>query len=302
MSVRLAVICTVAVVALACQFTSEPIPEPTGVPAATVTPIPVSTESPVAPTRSPALMLDISVAAIRDDLPDYDRDDWRHWTDEDRDCQNTRHEVLIEESRTPVEYKTNDDCKVEAGEWYGAYTGMVVTDPTQLDIDHLVPLANAHKSGGWAWSSERKRSYANSLDDPGHLIAVTASANRMKGAKGPEDWLPPNEAYRCQYALDWINVKRTWDLTATPAEANALQDLLATCDNPIELAPTKADPVTAPTSPPATMSGAVYSSCDEAEEAGEQRVRGSIGSGRGFPMSTVPSARDGDGDGVVCEK
>ena len=45
-----------------------------------------------------------------------------------------------------------------------------------------------------------------------------------------------------------------------------------------------------------------YSSCDEAVEAGEERVQGSNGPGRGFPKSKVPSARDGDGDGVVCEE
>ena len=250
------------------------------------------------------MLLDITVADVPDELPDYDRDDWRHWTDEDRDCQNTRHEVLIEESRTDVEYKTDDQCKVEVGEWYGAYTGTVVTDPTELDIDHMVPLANAHKSGGWAWSDERKRSYANSLDDPAHLIAVTRAANRMKGAKGPEEWLPSNTAHLCQYALDWIRVKQTWELTATPAEASALQELLATCDSQIELASTEANPVAAPTSAKPTTQGPgeVYSSCDEAEAAGVQRVQGSIGSGEGFPSSVVPSARDGDGDGVVCEK
>ena len=249
-------------------------------------------------------MLDITVAPVLDELPRYDRDDWRHWTDEDKDCQNTRHEVLIEESRIPVQYKSDDRCKVEAGEWYGAYTGVVITDPTKLDIDHLVPLANAHKSGGWAWSDERKRSYANDLDNPAHLIAVTASANRMKGAKGPEEWRPSNEEHLCQYALDWIKVKQTWALTATPAEASALQELLSTCDSPIELATTEADPVALPTSAKPTTRGPsqVYSSCDEAEAAGVQRVQGSIGRGEGFPSLMVPSARDGDGDGVVCER
>ena len=241
--VWVALLCLLAAMAaLACRPESTP----------TNTPVQGSTVAPTAAdglTVEPfptAVQLPITVAAVPEDLPSYDRDDWRHWTDEDRDCQNTRHEVLIEESRIPVEFKDEDDCKVEAGEWFGAYTGVIVTDPTELDIDHLVPLANAHKSGGWAWSSQRKRNYANSLDDPGHLIAVTSAANRMKGAKGPEDWQPANEAYRCQYALDWINVKQTWELAATIAEASALQDMLATCDNPIELAPEKADPVANP--------------------------------------------------------
>ena len=297
-------VCLVAAAALACRVSSEPTPEPTGVPTPTATPTLAPTQSPLVPTQPPTVLLDIAVAAAPDNPPSYDRDDWSHWTDEDRDCQNTRHEVLIEESRTPVEYKTDDQCKVEAGEWYGAYTGVVVTDPTKLDIDHLVPLANAHKSGGWAWSAERKKSYANSLDDPGHLIAVTSGANRSKGAKGPEEWLPSNTAHLCQYAFDWIKVKQTWDLAATPVEASALQELLATCENPTELTPSTGDPAAVPTGPKPTApgQGAVYSSCDEAEDAGEMRVQGPIGTGKGFPRSMVPGARDGDGDGIVCER
>ena len=297
-------VCLVAAAALACRVSSEPTPEPTGVPTPTATPTQALTQSPVEPFPT-AVQLPITVAAVPDELPSYDRDDWRHWTDEDRDCQNTRHEVLIEESRTDVVYKTEDRCKVKAGEWYGAYTGAVVTDPAKLDIDHFVPLANAHKSGGWAWSSERKRSYANDLEDLGHLIAVTSGANRSKGAKGPEEWRPSNEAYSCQYALDWIKVKQTWGLTATLAEASALQELLATCDSPTELTPSTGDPAAAPPSPGVTehtASGAVFSSCDEAEDAGEMRVQGPIGTGKGFPRSMVPGARDGDGDGIVCER
>ena len=84
---------------------------------------------------------------------------------------------------------------------------MVVTIPGDLDIDHMVPLANAHRSGAWQWSPERKRLYANYLDDPNHLIAVTARANRSKGARGPEEWQSPDSSYWCQYAVDWITIK-----------------------------------------------------------------------------------------------
>ena len=129
--------------------------------------------------------------------------------------------------------------------------------PVDLDIDHLVPLKNTHDSGGWAWSSARKEDYANYLGDPDHLIAVTNTANRPKGAKGPGEWRPPDREYWCQYATDWTEVKFEWGLSMTQREA---------------------------------------------ETAGEARVQGSMGVGRGFPQAMVPGARDGDGDGVVCER
>lgn len=120
-------------------------------------------------------------------------------------------------------------CRVASGQWVAPFTGAVVTDPSKLDIDHLVPLANAYRSGGHAWDSDRKRAYANDLSNPAHLVAVTASANRSKGARGPEDWRPPDEAYWCQYARDWMAVKVVWELTVTPAEVEALGEMLETC-------------------------------------------------------------------------
>ena len=285
--------------------TSTPLDKPTVALEPTATsPVPTPEQSPMAvgTTVQPTIRLSITVATVPGDLPTYDRDDWRHWIDEDDDCQNTRHEVLIAESQTAVTYNSDKQCQVAVGQWFGAFTGTTVTEASKLDIDHLVPLANAHRSGGWAWGAERKQQYANSFDGPDHLIAVTASANRSKGAKAPDEWRPPNESYWCQYAVDWITVKQTWQLTVTPSEAEALQDMLETCASPPLLTITETDPTSDPASPtPTPMAGDTYASCDAAEEAGEQRVRGSAGQGRGFPISKVPSARDGDGDGVVCE-
>ena len=248
----------------------------------------------------------ITVSPIPGDLPPYNRDDWRQWNDEDGDCQNARHEVLVEESLAEVKYKSERECQVVTGEWYGAFTGTTVTEAGELDIDHLVPLKNAHESGGWAWTAARKEQYANSLADPVHLIAVTSSANRSKGAQGPDEWRPFNESYWCEYAEAWIMVKQTWELTATPTEANALEEMLGTCAIPPKLTVIKSDRVPSPARPtrsptPSTTGDAIYDSCEAAEEAGEQRVLGSRGSGRGFLQALVPSARDGDGDGVVCE-
>lgn len=126
-------------------------------------------------------------------------------------------------------YQDAQQCRVASGEWVGLFTGQTSTDPGDLDIDHIVPLKNAHDSGAWAWTESRKREYYNDLSNPEHLIAVSASANRSKGARGPENWKPPDMTYWCQYATDWIGVKNRWELTETEAEAKALGEMLDTC-------------------------------------------------------------------------
>ena len=165
------------------------------------------------------------------------------------------------------------------------------------------------------------RSTPNYLGDPDHLIAVTKGANRSKGAKGPEGWRPPDEGYWCQYATDWTEVKMEWGLTMTQTETEAVIDMLDTCEEPVEVEAERAEDIAGNGNVGADYSrggngntdssaGArepdvntsVYESCEEAVEAGESRVQGSAGGGRGFPKEMVPSARDGDGDGVVCER
>ena len=253
------------------------------------------------------LVITITIATVPDDIPEYDRSDWRHWIDEDGDCQDARQEVLVEESLVEVTFETDRKCRVETGRWYGAFTGVYVEDPSDLDIDHLVPLKNAHLSGGWRWDAEMKEEYANDLSDPDHLIAVTVSANRSKGAKGPEEWGPPEQSYWCDYATDWTEVKARWELTMTKVESEIVMDMLGTCENPPDVDVREAlESATGEHQfePEEESESSVYQLCEEAESAGEQRVQGSQGSGRGFPKVTVPSARDWDwdGDGIVCER
>jgi hypothetical protein len=117
------------------------------------------------------------------------------WADSDKDCQNTRHEVLIEQSTTtPV--LSNNGCKAEHGRWVSMFTGDVITSAKLLDIDHVVPLKWAWSHGADQWSGHKREQFAN---DPINLIAVESSLNRAKGAQGPDEWLPPKN--ECQYIL-----------------------------------------------------------------------------------------------------
>ena len=290
---------------------TPPAPTATVIPPTSVpTPAPGTGTSTPVPTRAgptATTTLVIIVAPIPADIPEYDRGDWKHWVDSDGDCQDARQEVLVAESLEQVTFETDRGCRVETGQWYGAFTGVYVEDPSDLDIDHLVPLKNAHLSGAWKWDADMREEYANYLEEENHLIAVTKGANRSKGAKGPEEWGPPDLDYFCQYATDWTEVKARWQLTMTKVESEIVMDMLGTCENPPDVEVEVWEALGTATGehkpePTEELQNSVYGSCEEAESAGEERVQGSQGSGRGFPKAMVPSARDGDGDGIVCER
>ncbi len=165
-------------------------------------------------------------------IGEYRRSDWGSWTDADGDCQKARDEVLIAESEIAVTFRPRNDgreCKVASRTWTCPFTGEFFTDPSDLDIDHMVPLRNAHLSGASEWDDARKASYYSNLDNAEHLIAVKAGANRSKSARGPEAWKPKLESYHCQYANDWKAIKTRWGLRMTPAESGAVAEMQATC-------------------------------------------------------------------------
>jgi hypothetical protein len=119
-----------------------------------------------------------------------------------------------------------EGCDVESGRWLDPYTKWTYTDPLDIDIDHLVPLANAHRSGASGRDGARRERYAN---DPNNLLSVEDNANQEKGDKGPEAWKPPNRVMWCGYAKRWIFVKSGYDLTVNPQEKAALNQMLAIC-------------------------------------------------------------------------
>ena len=191
-------------------------------------------------------LLDNLTVAAQNTTVTYDRDDWQHWIDADGDCQDTRAEVLIRDSSAPVTFTSSSNCTVKTGQWLDPWTTITFSVASDVDIDHTVPLANAHRSGGWNFSATEKRNFANDLENIDALRAMDDSTNSSKGSRGPESWKPPAEDSWCDYATDWASIKIRWELTVITAEYNALAQMLDTCDGttpPATTPPTTTTPV-----------------------------------------------------------
>lgn len=179
-----------------------------------------------------------AVAALKvadEDRTGYDRNLFHHWTDADRDGCSTRNEVLLQEAVAAPE--VTGRCTLNGGRWHSWYDDQHVEVARALDIDHLVPLAEAWDSDASQWTDQRRETYANDLGDERALVAVTARSNRQKADQDPAQWLP-DQAVVCRYVADWTAVKHRWALTVDPAEHQVLTDLAAGCPNtPVVIQP-----------------------------------------------------------------
>lgn len=171
------------------------------------------------------LIADLPVAS--ENRTGYSRDLFPHWIDADRNGCNTRYEVLIAEAVTRP--TVGSGCRLSGGRWYSYYDGAYWTDPADLDIDHVVPLAEAWDSGARNWTTSRRQAFANDLGDARSLVAVTDRVNQSKGDKDPAEWLPARD--RCRYIAEWAAVKTRWRLTVDTAEKNALTSQASSCSN-----------------------------------------------------------------------
>jgi hypothetical protein len=176
----------------------------------------------VAPGTAGAQLAKLTVATPGS-MKGYSREKFPHWRSTGSNC-DVRDSVL---KRDGTKVKLSG-CNVVAGTWKSIYDGKTLTAPSQVDIDHLVPLANAWRSGASAWTTAQREDFANDLDDP-QLVAVSASSNRSKGDQDPSTWKPADPASWCTYAEDWVAVKTHWKLTVTTAEKSALADMLGKC-------------------------------------------------------------------------
>ncbi|MFE9686839.1 HNH endonuclease family protein [Streptomyces sp. NPDC006285] len=173
------------------------------------------------PLREAIGRLDVAV----EDRSGYDRarEFGSGWTDADRDGCNTRAEVLLAEALEAP--SVSGRCTLTGGTWFSWYDGQEVT---LTDIDHVVPLAEAWDSGAKAWTRERRVAYANHLDDPRHLEAVSQRSNRQKSDQDVAQWLP-QESVRCRYLSYWVPVKLSWSLSVDESELQALDSLADGC-------------------------------------------------------------------------
>ena len=208
---------------------TTPLTVPPTSPLATLPPVtsppimsPPAADSPSTQSGNAAQLL--SQVSVRDETSDsgYDRDLFNHWIDANGDGCDTRCEVLKVERLPSVAGLSNSG-------WLSLYDGKVTDNPSEFDIDHLVALGEAWRSGASEWDGARRQAFANDLDDPRALIAVSASSNRSKSDRDPSSWQPPDKAYWCTYVTDWMAVKLKWGLAVDPIEFTALQSIVEAC-------------------------------------------------------------------------
>ncbi|MFI6728760.1 HNH endonuclease family protein [Streptomyces atratus] len=197
--------------------------------------------APGAPAGGSDLSLTEAIAKIpagTEDRTGYERDSFRLWVDADKDGCDTRKEVLISEAVKAPEQGAR--CALSGGEWLSYYDEVTVNAATKLDIDHVVPLAEAWDSGASKWDADRREQYANDLTADRSLVAVTAKTNRSKADRDPAEWLPPAASAQCTYGADWVGTKLRWKLTADDKERAALEKLAKNCADTVvkyEVAP-----------------------------------------------------------------
>jgi len=186
----------------------------------------------------------------------YDRALFEHWRDIDGDGCDSRDQVLKRDSISLPQVDPVN-CNVIAGDWVSPYDGAKWTNPSDIDIDHVIALKEAWDSGAWAWSAAQRKAFANDTSDSRTLLAVTDSVNQSKSDKDPSNWLPPLQSYTCTYLGNWIAVKVRWSLSMDSSEFGRIKNLLqSTCSSlniaPIPNLPNISGGTTVVTNPPAS--------------------------------------------------
>ena len=160
------------------------------------------------------------------------------WTD-DNDAPlghngcDTRDDILNRDlvDKTYVSIKRCPDA-VATGTLHDPYTNATIAFQRgakvgeAVQIDHIVPLAYAWDMGASGWPEPERVRFAN---DPANLLAVDGQANQDKGDLPPGQWMPPNKAFACQYAMQFITVLRGYALPVDQDSSNVLRQAAGTC-------------------------------------------------------------------------
>ncbi|RBP99256.1 HNH endonuclease family protein [Bifidobacterium xylocopae] len=162
----------------------------------------------------------------------YNRDSFGFkQTDDDGDGCNIREDVLARDLKN-VRYTTQGGCKVASGTLQDPYTGRTipftrgVRTSSAVQIDHVVALENAWRSGAADWDQARRYRLGN---DPYNLLAVDGPSNQEKGSASADYWLPPRAEYHCDYVARQIGVKAKYGLSVTGREKDAMLAVLHSC-------------------------------------------------------------------------
>ncbi|GAB2891932.1 HNH endonuclease family protein [Streptomyces mayteni] len=183
----------------------------------------------------------IAALPVRDESRDgYRRENFKHWTDTDKNGCNARNDVLLEEAIVAPEVTGRCTITADTGQWWSWYDETTVTGKSGIDIDHMVPLAEAWDSGASTWTAAEREAYANDLNDPRALVAVSGRSNRSKSDQDPAEWMPPAPSATCQYIADWVAIKTRYGLAVDPVELAAINETAAGCHNDHDVAVTLA--------------------------------------------------------------
>ena len=165
----------------------------------------------------------LATLSVKDPAPQdgYSRDKFPHWIDMGG-C-DTRSHILESQAREMT--RDAQGCVDEIA-ITDPYTGDWTVGRANIDIDHVVSLSNAWKTGAASLSLAQRTQLAN---DPTNLLAVDKRLNRQKSDKDAASWLPPLEEAWCDYAARQVTVKQRYNLWVTQAEHDALETILATC-------------------------------------------------------------------------
>lgn len=152
----------------------------------------------------------------------YSSKEWKHWTG--KPC-NVRIQILVSQG-TDVKLDESK-CKIISGTWVDPYSDKVITESSQIDIDHVIPKSYAARHGGQKWTLEEKEKFSNDLKN---LIASSSSENRSKGDKGPSKYMP-KDSFKCEYSKIWVYIASEYKISITSEDYKALENGLNKCKN-----------------------------------------------------------------------